>query len=165
MDSEFLISNYEENIEIPDLRKMPVRELSFTSESHKWFLDLRTLAGYKGTYTTKEPESKVNLDDCVERYKKFPPSVRKEWAEKAEKNELSSSGLPLYMDRLIMGKEDEFEMEQTKYCYLAGLKHKTSKQKMEGKINDIQAELNKTTQDILGKLKDIVSDYKQIEQI
>ena len=157
-----------------DLAKCSVRRVKFNSESDDQpkeerrdiMQELRVLTGLE-----KEPQDSILkkakkpvTTSLLERYKKCSEgTIRREWADKAEKGELGPSGLPAYMSLLIEGKEDEFEMEMVKYCKLAGLKYKTTKEKMKAEVETIKKDMTNALNSMLTKLDNIVASYKQLE--
>lgn len=184
--AEPLLSEAYESVEMPNLRKenesrafadlakCSVRRVKLNSESEDQpkeerrdiMQELRVLTGLE-----KEPKDSILNKakkpapiSLLERYKKCSEgTIRREWADKAEKGELGPSGLPAYMSLLIEGKEDEFETEMVKYCKLAGLKYKTTKDKMKAEVETIKKDMTNALNNMLMKLDNIVASYKQLD--
>ena len=86
--------------------------------------------------------------------------LRSAWAEQEVHH---ASGLPTYMQKIVEGTEEEYEMENLKFCKLAGLKYKTSKQKMKDEIEKIKTQANKMVASMVQQMDKIVDTYKQLE--
>jgi hypothetical protein len=100
----------------------------------------------------------------LEQYKECAEgTVRREWANKAEKGELQSSGMPTYMQMITEGKEDQYDEEMLKYCKLAGLKYVTTKEKMRKEVEDIKNKLFQALWDAEKRLDKLVESFKQME--
>lgn len=128
--------------------------------------ELRVLTGIEkeSKESIFKEAKKAQPVSLLEKYKKCPEgTIRREWADKAEKGELGQPGLPAYMSLLIEGKEDEFELEMVKYCKLAGLKYKTTKDKMKAEVDTIKKDMTDALNKMLAKLDTIVASYKQFD--
>lgn len=54
--------------------------------------------------------------------------LRQTWIEAKKDNSLHSSGLPVYLQNIVEGDVDVFDVEVNNYCKLAGLKYRVGKE-------------------------------------
>jgi hypothetical protein len=100
----------------------------------------------------------------LEQYKAAPEgTIRRTWADAAEKKELSGSGMPTYMQLIAEGKEEQYDQEMLKYCKLAGLKYVTTKQKMKKEIESIQKGMRDAISIMESRLSKLVESFKQLD--
>lgn len=142
--------------EMPDLRRgVTGKPADFQQSAAK---EMCSLAGVKAVPRCEPSTTKI-IPNLREKYEKSF-GIRQTWA----KQDLHySSGMPVYMQKVVEGSEDEYEKESLNYCRLAGLKYKTSKEKMKLEIDKLQADAHKMLAKIVDSLNQIVGEYKQLE--
>lgn len=162
--------------ELPILRKGNQQGVPPADDS--LLKELRQIAGVS---TSEEPEAvfhkKLTTRKKVE--KESPPpapldmrevyknsiegSLRKDWSNKLQKGELSWSGLPTYMHKLVEGQEKEHEKEIANYCKLAGLRYKTSRDTLKERTREVKTEVYNTILEVTAKLEKLVDSYHKLE--
>lgn len=92
-------------------------------------------------------DSEKSLSDLIE-----SEPIRKVWVTARRRNQLVSSGLPLFLDALLHGTAKKHNEEIAEYCQLAGLSYKSSKEKLAEEIENVQQECRKLISDAMWKL-------------
>jgi hypothetical protein len=162
-----LSSNYENMCEMPDVRKSSVKaNIDYNDNLLK---EIQALSGLKKEEEPKPKEKnkpiiedRVELAPNAERYKSFD-GLRKEWASKAENATLAQSGMPSYMQLISEGKENESDVETLDYCKLAGLRYKTSKEKLHKEMHEIKSIMYSALSEVEERLERLAEEYKKLE--
>jgi ElaB/YqjD/DUF883 family membrane-anchored ribosome-binding protein len=147
-----------------NLEKDLIRQAKKKRHEHKSLVsrieqDIQDAAACAG-----EKKEEIKSRPILEQYKDCASgSVRKQWADKAEKGELTGSGMPAYMQKIIEGKEDEYETEILNYCKLAGLRYKTSKEKIKKEIEQIKSDMFSALWEMERRLDNLSESYKQLD--
>ena len=144
--------------EIPDVRKNATSAPPIPS----WLgAEACVLSGIKAPQPSKaEDAPSVPSVPLRVRYGKFcSGSIYNIWAEQ---DEHYGSGLPVYLQSLVEGSEGH-EKDVVNYCKLAGLKYKTSKDKMKSDIDKMKSDVNQLTTKMVASLDSFVVNYKQME--
>lgn len=79
------------------------------------------------------------------------------WLKMKDDNSLHSSGLPIYLQNIVTGETDVFDVEVNNYCKMAGLKYKTEKEDLLVEA----AALKELCYEVMNRVDQLVENYNQ----
>jgi hypothetical protein len=112
------------NKDVPEYR-VPTDDDFLDSEAAR---DMRCLSGVKCKIDKKKRKEEKNTYFPWTLEGNNVSALRSGWLRMKELGKLNESGLPIYLQNIVEGAIDSFDVEVNNFCKLAGLKYKTEKE-------------------------------------